>query len=124
MTDPTTTVRQLRDAMRQFVDEREWRPFHDPKNLAMSIAIESAELMEHFQWLRSDQLAALRSDPGQMQQIREELADIVCYVLSFANAMEIDLSQAVSDKLVKNAVKYPADQFRGRFRADRESTPR
>lgn len=124
MTDPSTTIRQLRDAMQQFVDEREWRPFHDPKNLAMSISIEAAELMEHFQWLRSEQLAALRSDPAQMQQIREELADIVCYVLSFANAMEIDLSQAVSDKLVKNAVKYPADQFRGRFRADGAPAPR
>jgi NTP pyrophosphatase (non-canonical NTP hydrolase) len=109
-------VRQLRDAVARFVDERDWRSFHDPKNLAMSIAIESAELMEHFQWLRSDQLDALKSDGAQMQQIREELADILCYALSFANAMQIDVAAALTDKLEKNAVKYPVEKFRGRFR--------
>jgi len=116
MNDADTTVHQLRQAVQTFVDERAWRPFHDPKNLAMSIAIESAELMEHFQWLRSEELAALRSDAAQMEQIREELSDILCYALSFANAMEIDVAAALADKLVKNARKYPAEKFRGRFR--------
>ncbi|MEE8169030.1 MAG: nucleotide pyrophosphohydrolase [Phycisphaerae bacterium] len=116
MNDSATTVRKLRDAVQAFVDEREWRPFHDPKNLAMSIAIEAAELMEHFQWLRSHELAAVRESADDMQQIREELADIVCYLLSFANAMDIDVTQALTDKLKKNEIKYPADRFRGRFR--------
>lgn len=116
MTDATTTVQQLRDTVARFVDARDWRPFHDPKNLAMSIAIEAAELMEHFQWLRSEQLAAAAESPETMQQIREELSDILCYAFSFANAMNIDVTKALTEKLVMNEKKYPADQFRGRFR--------
>lgn len=116
LNDHTTTVAQLRAAMQRFVDERDWREFHDPKNLAMSIAIESAELMEHFQWLRSEQLADAAARPEMRQQICEELADILCYALSFANALNIDVAQAVTDKLVKNEQKYPAERFRGRFR--------
>lgn len=116
MSDQTTTVGQLRDMMRSFVAERQWEKFHDPKNLAASIAIETAELMEHFQWVRSDQLDELRRDPEQMAAIREEVADITAFVLSFANAMEIDISAALRDKMVKNARKYPAAEYRGRFK--------
>jgi dCTP diphosphatase len=115
-TDANTTVAALRQQMAAFVRARDWEQFHDPKNLAASIAIEAAELMEHFQWLRSDQLAGLPDDPEAMQQIREELADVLAFVISFANRMEIDLAQAFTDKMVKNARKYPEDKFRGRFR--------
>src|ERR1041384_5274013 len=116
MNDAETTVLQLRDDIRRFVKAREWEPFHDPKNLAMSIAIEAAELMEHFQWVRSNELEAAAREEKTKQQIREELADILCYALSFANALEIDVSQAVRDKLVKNEQKYPAERYRGRYR--------
>ena len=116
MSDQTTTVARLREIMQAFVDEREWNRFHDPKNLSMSIAIESAELMEHFQWLDNREAANIRESPEDMQQVREELADIVAFVLSFANALDIDISDALRDKMVKNAEKYPADRFRGRFR--------
>jgi len=116
MTDANTTVAQLRQAVQDFVDERDWRQFHNPKNLAMSIAIEAAELMEHFQWLAGDAAMHVRDAPTDMAPIREELADIICYALSFANALEIDVSMALRDKLAKNATKYPADRFRGRFR--------
>jgi len=118
MPDHERTIQQLKDQVQRFVDQRDWRTYHDPKNLAMSIAIEAAELMEHFQWWRSDELAAVRDDPQAMAEIREELADIACYVLSFANALGIDLSSAVESKLAKNAEKYPADRFRGKFRAE------
>jgi len=109
-------VAQLRDLVRRFVDERDWRRFHDPKNLSMSIAIEAAELMEHFQWLRSDELETVRNDPATMGQVREELADILAFAISFANTMDIDITEAVTGKLEKNARKYPADRYRGRFR--------
>jgi len=115
MDDHDTTVATLRRMMADFVAEREWESFHDAKNLASSIAIEAAELMEHFQWLRTDQLDSARRDPKLVSAVREELADIVAYVLSFANAMEIDLSSALADKMAKNAVRYPAERFRGRF---------
>jgi len=114
--DSGTTVAQLRDLVRRFVDERDWRRFHDPKNLSMSIAIEAAELMEHFQWLRSDELETVRNDPATMGQVREELADILAFAISFANTMDIDITEAVTGKLEKNARKYPADRYRGRFR--------
>jgi len=116
MTDATTTIQHLRDRMSRFVEARQWRQYHDPKNLSMSIAIEAAELMEHFQWLRNEELPAVRQSPEDMQQIQEELADIMCYVLSFANALEIDLTQAVIAKLAKNELKYPVERFTGRFR--------
>jgi len=114
--DNTTTLAELIKLVDDFVAERCWEPFHDPKNLSCSIAIEAAELMEHFQWLRSDQLDSVRDDPRTMDQIREELADITAYVLSFASTMGIDVSSALMEKMHKNASKYPADKFRGRFR--------
>ena len=114
MNDQETTVAQLRQAMARFVAERDWEQFHDAKNLAMSIAIEAAELMELVQWLRSDQLAPLECDPAMRQRVREELADVMCYVLGMANALGIDLAEAVRDKMAMNGRKYPADRFKGR----------
>ncbi len=116
MNDATTTVAELMGLVDTFVAERQWEPFHDPKNLSASIAIEAAELMEHFQWLRTDELGALREDKETMVKIGEELADVTTYVLSFAHTMNIDLSAAVEDKMKKNVVKYPAETYRGRFR--------
>lgn len=115
MQDSSTTITELKALVAQFVAERHWEPFHDPKNLSASIAIEAAELMEHFQWLRSDQLAAVSDDPQTMAEIRDEVADIAAYLLSFATRMGIDLSSALAEKMKKNASKYPADSFRGRF---------
>ncbi|UCE61527.1 MAG: nucleotide pyrophosphohydrolase [Phycisphaerales bacterium] len=115
MHDQTTTVTELMQLVDDFVAQRQWEPFHDPKNLSTSIAIEAAELMEHFQWLRTDQLDAVQEDAKKMAQVREEVADIAAYLLSFASTMEIDLSSALADKMKKNAVKYPKEEYRGRF---------
>ena len=115
MHDSSTSVAELKTLVAEFIAERDWQPFHDPKNLSASIAIEAAELMEHFQWLRSDQLDAVRDDPETMRKIREEVADIAAYLLSFAMRMDIDLAAALEEKMRKNAVKYPADRYRGKF---------
>ena len=115
VTDDTATVSRLMAIMNAFVEDREWQPFHDPKNLSASIAIEAAELMEHFQWLRTDQLADVRNDPERMQAIGEEIADVFAYVLSFASTMGIDLASTFAEKMKKNGIKYPAAEFRGRF---------
>jgi dCTP diphosphatase len=114
MSDQTATIAQLRQAVQAFVDERDWRKFHTPKNLSMSLAIEAAELMEHFQWLDVGASAARGRDPARRGDIADEMADVTCYLLSLANALDIDLSDAVLAKLVKNAEKYPAIEFRGR----------
>ncbi len=110
-----TTVAELVKLVDDFVAERDWQRFHDPKNLSASIAIEAAELMEHFQWLRTDELDAVRNDRDKMEQIREETADIAAYLLSFASVMGIDVSRALADKMKKNAVKYPVEEYRGKF---------
>ena len=112
-TDEQTTVSELRQLMAQFVAERDWGQFHSPKNLAMSMAIEASELMEHFQWLTNEQSeeigAAVRHEVG------EELADVVCYAMSLANSLDIDIASAVFQKMEKNRLKYPVDKFRGRY---------
>lgn len=115
MADAQTTVAELRRQMAAFVADREWNSYHDAKNLAMSIAIEAAELMEHFQWIRNDELDAWLRDSDRRAEVTDEVADILCYVLALANALEIDLADAVAHKLGKNAAKYPVEQFRGRY---------
>ena len=115
MNDATTTVAELRDLVRRFVDERDWVQFHTPKNLAMSAAIEAAELMEHFQWLTPEASLNVTSDPSAMDAVGEELADVVCYLLALANGLGLDVADCVERKMEKNAVKYPADTFRGRY---------
>lgn len=115
MSDSQTTVADLRALVTQFVAERQWQVYHDPKNLSMAIAIEAAELMEHFQWVRSEDLTATLQDPKLMSEIRDELADITCFVLGFTNALGIDLADSVRQKMAKNIAKYPAEQFKGRY---------
>jgi dCTP diphosphatase len=115
MSDSSTTLKDLRDIVRSFVDEREWRQFHSPKNLSMSLAIEAAELMEHFQWIDAAESRRLKDDPAKLAEVRDELADVLCYVLALANELDLDLSAAIRDKMVKNTVKYPAEQSRGRY---------
>ncbi len=115
MPDQDTSVAQLKDVVRRFVVERDWRQFHSPKNLSMSLAIEAAELMEHFQWITGDASRQIVADPEKHNAVSEELADVICYALALANELEIDLSEAVASKMVKNAQKYPADEYRGRY---------
>ena len=106
-TDSTTTVKELKQLVQHFVDERDWRSFHNPKNLAMSLAIEAAELMEHFQWLTLQEAAAVMQDAQRKHDVGEDLADCVAYGRSLANAMDIDLSGALRAKMIRNAEKYP-----------------
>jgi dCTP diphosphatase len=115
-TDAHTTLDALRQAVASFVDARDWRPFHSPKNLAMSIAIEAAELMEHFQWLTTEEAQAAAQNPAERAAVADELADILIYCLSLSNALDLDVSSAVMHKLQANERRYPAEEFRGRFR--------
>jgi dCTP diphosphatase len=115
MTDESMRVAELRQVIADFIAAREWHSYHDAKNLSMSIAIEAAELMERFQWVRSNELPALLASDAERAKIVDEVADIACYLLSFVNALDIDLSAAVTAKVAKNAAKYPVEQFRGRY---------
>jgi NTP pyrophosphatase (non-canonical NTP hydrolase) len=113
--DATTTLAELRRRLAEFVAAREWQRYHDAKNLAMAIAIEAAELMEHFQWVRNDELAELLADPVRRAAVADEVADITCFVLGLANALGLDLSDAVVAKMRKNEAKYPVSEFRGQY---------
>lgn len=104
---PPDALLALRDALRRFADERDWDQFHSPKNLAAALSVEAAELLEHYQW---NEVAA---DPAK---VREELADVLLYLIRLADKLDIDLAAAASDKIALNARKYPADRARGSSR--------
>ncbi len=112
MADEQVTLSDLKERMAAFVRERDWEQFHTPKNISMSIAIEAAELMEHFQWLTVEQSKNL--DVEALHDIGEELADIVIYSLSMANFLQIDLAETVLAKMDKNIRKYPTEKVRGK----------
>ena len=115
MPDDQTTIADLRARVKAFVAERDWAQFHSPKNLSMAIAIEAAELMEHFQWLTIEESEGLVEEGATRGQVVDELADVLIYCLSLANTLDVDLSEAIVRKLAHNARKYPADEYRGRF---------
>ncbi|MBL8794872.1 MAG: nucleotide pyrophosphohydrolase [Planctomycetia bacterium] len=115
MPDTVTTIAELQDAVRRFAAERQWERFHTPKNLAMGLAVETAELMEHFLWLDGEESRHAADDPAKRQAIGEELADVANYVLNLSLVLGIDLSDAIVAKIAKNALKYPAEQYRGRW---------
>jgi dCTP diphosphatase len=114
-TDRSTTVSDLRTLVRDFVDARDWQQFHSPKNLSMALAIEAAELMEHFQWITPDASREIDKDREKLGEVSEELADVLCYALAIANELNIDVATAMASKMKKNELKYPADEFRGRY---------
>jgi NTP pyrophosphatase (non-canonical NTP hydrolase) len=104
----------LRDALRAFAVERDWDRFHTPKNLAAALAVEAAELLEPFQWLSPEESAALT--PEQLTAVREEMADVLLYLVRLADRLGVDLLAAARDKLHRNAERYPVDKARGNAR--------
>ena len=102
---------ELRDKLRTFVAERDWDQFHSPKNLASALSVEAAELLEHFQWITEEQSRQL--PPDKLAQVRDEMADVLVYLVRLADKLEVDLLAAVAVKMEKNALKYPADKVRG-----------
>ncbi len=114
-TDNVTTIGDLRQMVRTFGDARQWQKFHAPKNISMALAIEAAELMEHFQWLTVAESRQLSGDESRLADVGDELADVVCYALALANELGLDLTTTMRAKMRKNEAKYPADQFQGRY---------
>ncbi len=110
--DDDTTIESLKRAVIAFRDERDWRPFHDVRNLAMGLSIESAELLEGFLW-KSDEQIDLMLRGEEAREVRHELADVMVYLLYLSEATGIDLASAVREKIALNAVRYPIDKARG-----------
>jgi len=108
MPDATTTIVMLRDAVRRFNDERHWEPYHSPKNLAMGLACEAAEIMEHFLWVDCEPSRQVVRDPAKLAAVAEEVADVAVHLFNLTNALGLDLSDTIAAKMAKNAIKYPA----------------
>ena len=108
------TLDEIKQKIKQFVKERDWEQYHSPKNLSMSIAIEAAELMEHFQWLTIEQSKELLRDNKKREEIEDELADITIFILDFCNMFNIDIEKSILRKLNKSAKKYPAHIVKGK----------
>lgn len=105
------SLEELRGALQRFASERDWDQFHSPKNLAIALSVEAAELLEHFQWTPETDSAVLA--PNQHAKVREEIADVLLYLIRLADKLNIDLLAAATDKIRVNAGKYPVDKARG-----------
>jgi len=115
MSDKNTIIEELKSLIELFVDERDWKQFHSPKNLSMSISIEAAELMELFQWLSLEEAKAVMTAGELRENAIDEIADVMIYALAFCQRNNIDVSDAIKKKMVKNVKKYPAEKFKGHF---------
>lgn len=114
---------ELQAELRHFAAERDWQPFHTPKNLTTALMVEAAELAEIFQWQTPEESRLAHGDAAAKQRIGEEVADVLLYLLQVADHCHIDVSKAVRDKLARNAVKYPAKRAIARVSPTRASVP-
>ncbi len=106
-------IKQLTEKIKKFRDERDWMQFHNHKDVALSLVLEASEVLEHFQWKSLDE--AERYGKDSKNEIADELADVAYYLFELADNLNIDLSQAIESKLVKNAQKYPVEKSKGKI---------
>ena len=112
-TDKITTIDELKKNLKEFVRERDWEQFHHPKDLALSLTLESTEVLELFQW-NNKTLEELKKDPEFMENMKDELADVLTHTLNLCNYLEIDLSSSFEKKIEKSAKKYPIHLAKGK----------
>ena len=105
-------IREITDKMMKFRDERDWKQFHNHKDVALSLVLEATEVMEHFQWKSSEEVA--RHGEESKDEIADELADVAWYLFELAHDLNIDLPEAITRKMKKNAEKYPVEKCKGR----------
>ena len=115
MAKDRTTLQGLKKRVAGFVKERDWKQFHSPKNLSMSLSIEAAELMEHFQWTNTvEEAVKVLKDKRERSEVEDEVADIAIYLIDFCNLYNVDLEKAIIKKMKKNVKKYPAKRVKGK----------
>ena len=105
-------IKEIQDKLAKFAEERDWDQFHSPKNLVMALTSEVGELNELFQWLTEEQ-SSMKDDIGKIEEIRKEIADIFIYLLRLADKLDINIDEAVREKIEINAKKYPIDLAKG-----------
>jgi len=112
--DAHTPVAELKAQVRRFVEERDWDQYHSPKDLAIGLSIEAAELLEHFRFRNDEEIAARLEDANLRREVGHELADVLYFVLLMGANLELDLTTALREKLVISGRRYPVEQSRGR----------
>ena len=115
MDDTNTTIMDLKNFVEDFVHKRDWSQFHNAKNLSMALTIEAGELMDIFKWNTPEESESMMSEKNTRQEATDELADIIIYAIAFANRNNINISNAIDQKMIKNRIKYPVDKYRGHF---------
>jgi len=113
MAEPAPTLADLVQEIVRFRDARDWRQFHNPKDLSLAISIEAAELLEHFLWKAPDQVAVLEADETALTDLKREVADVLIFTLLLADRLGIDPAQAIRKKLQENGDKYPVAKAKG-----------
>lgn len=113
MNDNESTIGELKERIAGFTEERDWRRFHDLKNLSMALVIEASELMEHFRWVSNSDADSVMDDAELAAAVREEVADVLLFLTQFANVAGIDLMEAAEKKLKINEARYPIDKCKG-----------
>ena len=112
--DQTCTIAQLKDQIRRFVRERDWEQFHTPKDLAIGLSVEAAELLEHFRFQSEEEVEAKLGDEASLKDIGHELADVLYFVLLMCDRFGLDAASTLEEKLDISAARYPIDQARGK----------
>ena len=105
-------IKKIQKQLSDFADERDWNQFHNPKNLSMALSVEASELVEIFQWLTPEQAEEIMST-NESEHVKEEIADVMIYLIRLADKLNVDLEDAVADKIIKNGEKYPIDTSKG-----------
>ncbi len=114
LNDTSTTVSQLKAQVREFVHERDWDQFHFPKDLAIGLAIEASEVLEHFRFRSNEEIQQRLADPALRRDLGHELADVLYFTLLMCANFDMDASQMLDEKLALSRQRYPIDQARGR----------
>ncbi len=113
MKDGETHIKEIKELVKNFRDARDWKKFHSPKDLAIAINIEAAELLEHFLWRNHPEVQEYLKKSKNKKEVEEELADILIYCLSLSDVIGVEVAAIVKEKLKKNAEKYPVELVKG-----------
>jgi NTP pyrophosphatase (non-canonical NTP hydrolase) len=111
--DDQTTIQELKVKVKKFCDDRDWEQFHNAKELAEAMIIESAEVLEHFRWKSHDEVDAMFENPKKRKEIEHEMADVLYFLIRLAQKYNIDLSDALDSKMKENGEKYPIEKAKG-----------
>ncbi len=111
--DHETNIHEFKEKIKRFCEDRDWDQFHNAKELAIALSIESSELLEHFRWKKPEEVESLFKDKKKREEIEDEMADILYFLVRIAQKYNIDLSEILDKKMEKNNKKYPVDKFKG-----------